>query len=174
LLPVKDVNGTGYVVVTDSLGIYTVSVTGLQPSGSYAASVHTHTSSDITNFNSAVSGLLPSTPYIFASGGGTLTSGTATFSITNNLVSGTIIPQSLSFKFGQSVYDLSVNVTGLVQPISITGVSGVAQVYYNNNLIQGSVITSGSPSSFDVSVTYTGMASGVTTSIDLYVVGIKV
>jgi hypothetical protein len=174
LLPVKDVNGTGYVVVTDSLGIYTVSVTGLQPSGSYAASVHTHTSSDITNFNSAVSGLLPSTPYIFASGGGTLTSGTATFSITNNLVSGTIIPQSLSFKFGQSVYDLSVNVTGLVQPISITGVSGVAQVYYNNNLIQGSVITSGSPSSFDVSVTYTGMGSGVTTSIDLYVVGIKV
>jgi hypothetical protein len=33
---------------------------GKQPSGNYAASSHTHTSSNITDFNSSVSGLLPS------------------------------------------------------------------------------------------------------------------
>ena len=43
----------------DLSDILTVSVTGVQPSGNYANSVHSHTSSDITDFNSAVSGLLP-------------------------------------------------------------------------------------------------------------------
>jgi hypothetical protein len=36
----------------------TISATGLQPSGDYAAAEHAHESSDITDFNSSVSGLL--------------------------------------------------------------------------------------------------------------------
>ena len=55
------VSGTGINInYNDSLNTLTVSTTGLQPSGNYSLVGHTHTSSDITNFNSAVSGLLPS------------------------------------------------------------------------------------------------------------------
>jgi hypothetical protein len=36
-----------------------ISTTGLQPSGNYSVVGHTHTSSNITDFNSSVSGLLP-------------------------------------------------------------------------------------------------------------------
>lgn len=57
LLP--SVTGTGYVNTSFNSNLYTISVTGLQPSGNYANATHTHTSSDITNFNSSVSGLLP-------------------------------------------------------------------------------------------------------------------
>jgi len=42
----------------DPNNILTISTSGLQPSGNYAAAVHTHSSSDITDFNSSVSGLL--------------------------------------------------------------------------------------------------------------------
>lgn len=43
----------------DITGLTTISVTGLQPSGNYSVVGHNHLSSDITNFNSSVSGLLP-------------------------------------------------------------------------------------------------------------------
>lgn len=46
----------------DNFDSLTISATGLQPSGNYANSGHTHTSSDITDFNSAVSGLIPNIP----------------------------------------------------------------------------------------------------------------
>jgi len=39
--------------------VYTISVSGLQPSGNYSVDGHNHTSSEITDFNSSVSGLLP-------------------------------------------------------------------------------------------------------------------
>jgi hypothetical protein len=57
LLPT--VTGTGYINSSFNNNIYTISVSGLQPSGNYSIVGHTHTSSDITDFNSAVSGLLP-------------------------------------------------------------------------------------------------------------------
>lgn len=85
LLP--SISGNGYVVNTFSNNIYTISVSGLQPSGNYslaghshviddvtglqlaldskqpsglyASGIHFHTAGDITNFNSAVSGLIP-------------------------------------------------------------------------------------------------------------------
>jgi hypothetical protein len=57
LLP--GVTGTGYVVSSLNNNIYTISVTGLQPTGNYSLVGHTHTSSNITDFNSSVSGLLP-------------------------------------------------------------------------------------------------------------------
>ena len=60
LLPVKDVVGSGYISVSSSSGIYTIIATGLQPSGNYSIVGHTHTSSNITDFSSSVSGLLPS------------------------------------------------------------------------------------------------------------------
>lgn len=43
----------------DNLNNLTVSVTGVQPSGNYSVVGHNHISSDITDFNSSVSGLLP-------------------------------------------------------------------------------------------------------------------
>lgn len=57
LLP--SVSGSGYVSSTFNGNTYTISVSGLQPSGDYAVNGHTHTSADITDFNSSVSGLLP-------------------------------------------------------------------------------------------------------------------
>lgn len=51
LLPVKDISGSSYVNVSNSSGNYAISVTGLQPSGSYANLSHTHTASNITDIN---------------------------------------------------------------------------------------------------------------------------
>ena len=59
LLPVKNVVGSGYVSVSSVSGTYTVTATGLQPSGNYSTVGHSHTSSNITDFNTSVSGLLP-------------------------------------------------------------------------------------------------------------------
>jgi hypothetical protein len=58
LLPVKSVVGNGYSVVVNSNGIYTISTSGLQPSGNYSLVGHSHSSSDISNFNTSVSGLI--------------------------------------------------------------------------------------------------------------------
>jgi hypothetical protein len=57
LLP--SVTGTGYVNSIFDNNIYTISVSGLQPSGNYSLDGHTHSSSEITDFSSSVSGLLP-------------------------------------------------------------------------------------------------------------------
>lgn len=57
LLP--SVSGSGYVNSSFTNNIYTISVNGLQPSGNYANASHTHTVSDISDFNTGVSGLLP-------------------------------------------------------------------------------------------------------------------
>lgn len=55
LLPGSFIN-LDYNLTLDTL---TISTSGLQPSGNYSVIGHSHTSSDITNFNSSVSGLLP-------------------------------------------------------------------------------------------------------------------
>jgi hypothetical protein len=57
LLP--SVSGSGYAISSFANNIYTISVTGLQPSGNYTIVGHTHASNDITDFSSTVSGLLP-------------------------------------------------------------------------------------------------------------------
>jgi hypothetical protein len=85
LLP--SVSGSGYIVSSFANNVYTLSASGLQPSGNYsvvghshviadvsglqnaldskqpsgvyASGIHYHVSSDITDFNSAVSGLIP-------------------------------------------------------------------------------------------------------------------
>jgi hypothetical protein len=53
----------------DNADTLSVSVTGLQPSGNYSVQGHTHLSSDITNFNSATSGIINSTLSTSISGG---------------------------------------------------------------------------------------------------------
>lgn len=67
LLP--SVTGSGYAASNFANNTYTISVTGLQPSGNYSTVGHTHTASNITDFNSSVSGLLPT---ISNSGSGNL------------------------------------------------------------------------------------------------------
>lgn len=96
LLPVKNIIAGSYIDVSSISGIFTISSTGLQPSGNYAilnhshiivdisglqtaldskqpsgnyaTSSHNHTVSQITDFNSSVSGLLPITNIIGGTG----------------------------------------------------------------------------------------------------------
>jgi hypothetical protein len=113
------VSGTGINInYNDSLNTLTVSTTGLQPSGNYSLVGHTHTSSDITNFNSAVSGLLPSLlPTVVQLGS----------------VSGTI---NTNASLGD-IFDLTLSASGtLANPSG--GVDGQSlrwRITYNNNSI---------------------------------------
>lgn len=66
LLP--SVMGIDYIVSSFYNNIYTISASGLQPSGNYSIVGHTHISSDITDFSSSVSGLLPVIDIISGSG----------------------------------------------------------------------------------------------------------
>lgn len=52
LLP--SVTGTGYIISSFYNNIYTINVSGLQPSGSYASGIHTHISSDIVDISGYV------------------------------------------------------------------------------------------------------------------------
>jgi hypothetical protein len=54
LLPVKNISGSGYVAISSTTGNYIVSVTGLQPSGNYSLTGHSHTTSNISDFNTSV------------------------------------------------------------------------------------------------------------------------
>lgn len=66
LLP--SVSGNGYINSSFNNNVYTITATGLQPSGNYSLVGHTHASSSITDFNSSVSGLLPVKNIIGGSG----------------------------------------------------------------------------------------------------------
>jgi hypothetical protein len=83
LLP--SISGSGYVSSSFDNNIYTISVTGLQPSGNYSLVGHNHTSNDITDFNSSVSGLLPVTNIV----GGTNVSVSASGTVYTISASGT-------------------------------------------------------------------------------------
>ena len=112
LLP--GVTGTGYVISSFTNNIYSIGVTGVQPSGNYsvighnhnindvsglqialdskqpsgvyASGVHTHTSSDITDFTGSISGLLPVTNILGGSNIGVTQSGSIyTVAVTGSL-----------------------------------------------------------------------------------------
>jgi hypothetical protein len=83
LLP--SISGSGYVSSSFDNNVYTISVTGLQPSGNYSLVGHNHTSNDITDFNSSVSGLLPVTNIV----GGTNVSVSASGTVYTISASGT-------------------------------------------------------------------------------------
>ena len=116
LLP--SVSGSGYARVLLSNNVYTVSVTGLQPSGNYSISGHQHTSSDIINFNSSVSGLLA--PYAL------LNSGNFTTLLVTN------VPVSLSGHLHTSsqITDFNSAVSGL---LPFTGILGSGYVTLNSS-----------------------------------------
>lgn len=84
LLPV--VSGSGQASSSFVNNVYTISVTGLQPSGNYSTVGHTHTSSNITDFNSSVSGLLPVTNILGGSNVSVSSSGSVyTVAVTGSL-----------------------------------------------------------------------------------------
>jgi len=113
LISVKNVVGSGYVNIISTTGLFTISVTGLQPSGNYSLVGHNHTSSDITNFNSSVSGLL--TPYALLNSG----------NFTTLLVTG--IPVSLSGHTHTSsqITDFNTSVNNLISVKDILAGSGI-------------------------------------------------
>lgn len=115
---VPSISGSGYARVLLSNNIYTVSVTGLQPSGNYSTSGHEHTSSDITNFNSSVSGLL--TPYALLNSGNF-----TTLFVTN-------VPVSLSGHLHTSsqITDFNSAVSGF---LPFTGILGSGYVTLNSS-----------------------------------------
>lgn len=127
------------LVYNSGLDTLTIGTSGLQPSGNYSVVGHTHTSSDITNFNSSVSGLLPA-----ISGSGYVSSVFA-----NNIH--TVIVTGLQPSGNYSVVGhshLSSNITDFA-----TSVSGLLPV---KDIVAGSGISVGS-----VSGIYTITADGV-------------
>ena len=131
LLP--SVTGTGYVNTTFNNNIYSISVTGLQPSGNYANATHTHTSSEITDFNSSVSGLLPT---VANSGDNRLLTSTGTstginaesnltfdgsvLNIDGNLVFDSFTESVVSIGNSSTSQTLSIS-SGTVQTCTLTG-----------------------------------------------------
>lgn len=85
LLP--SISGIGYITSSFSNNIYTISTSGLQPSGNYSLDGHTHLSSNITDFNSSVSGLLPITNIVAGSNISISASGTV-YTISSSGVGG--------------------------------------------------------------------------------------
>jgi hypothetical protein len=93
IIPVWNILGGTGIYVSSQSGTYTINASGLQPSGNYSLVGHNHTSSEITNFNSSVSGLLPVQNILSGSGievselNGVFTVGvTGTFGLTSEEV----------------------------------------------------------------------------------------
>lgn len=84
LLP--SVTGTGYITSSFNSNIYTIGVSGLQPSGNYSIVGHAHTASDITDFNSSVSGLFPSNIVTGVGSSGYLTKWTGANSVSSGII----------------------------------------------------------------------------------------
>lgn len=127
LLP--NIIGSGYLVSNFSANSYTLAITGLQPSGNYANATHSHNISDINNFNSEFSGLLPvknilASTGIFVSG----VDGNYTIAVTGN--------------FGLTGSQVDSRVSGYIQ-----AGSGIVFNYSNNNLTINSIATGNTISS---------------------------
>lgn len=144
LLPL--VSGSGYVQVVFSNNNYTINTTGLQPSGNYSLVGHTHLSSDITNFNSSVSGLLA--PYALLSSG----------NFTNLYVAGTPVSLSGHTHTASQITNFNSSVSGLLP--SVSG-SGFTTVTFANNVYRVGV-TGLQPSGNYSLIGHTHTASDIT------------
>lgn len=125
---------------SDSLDSLTISVTGLQPSGNYSIDGHTHTASNITDFNSSVSGLLPVKNITAGSGiGVSNTSGDYTVSVTGTFgltseevddrVSGLLVAGNyINLNYNDLSNSLTISATGL-QPSGNYSLVGHTHVY---------------------------------------------
>lgn len=156
LLP--SVSGSGFTTVTFSNNVYTVGVTGLQPSGNYSLIGHTHIASDITDFNSAVSGLIPikningSGYVIVSSSGGIFTVGVTGLQPSGNY---SLVGHTHS---SSDITNFNSSVSGLLP--SVSG-SGYATVGFLNNIYTISV-TGLQPSGNYSVVGHTHIASNIT------------
>ena len=112
-----------YTYYDNNLNILTISATGLQPSGDYASAIHTHTSNQITNFNSSVSGLLPS-----ISGSGYVISDFSnnvyTISVSGLQPSG-IYASGIHYHVSSDIGDFGSSVSGLLPVKNISSGSGI-------------------------------------------------
>ena len=172
LLP--SVTGTGYVNSSFNNNIYTISVSGLQPSGNYSIDGHTHISSDITNFNSSVSGLLPVKNIIGGSGINVSSlSGTYTVAVTG-------IAGLISEEVDDRVSQLLVEGTGVNLTYNdASGTLTIDNLHSEINVLsqepQGFVNRTDSIISFNDSTrTFTIQPAVSGGSYDIYAEGIKV
>lgn len=136
-LPVKNIIASTGIFVTGINGIYSIAVTGLQTSqtsGNYANIMHSHEISDINNFGSGVSGLLPvknilASTGIFVSGvnGNYSIAVTGNFGLTgsqvDNRVSGYLRAGS-GIAFNYNSDNLTIN--------SIATITGIANIDSND------------------------------------------
>ena len=183
LLPT--ITGSGYVNSSLTNNIYTISVSGLQPSGNYSTVGHSHVSSDITNFDTSVSGLLP-VKNILAGYDINITNNSGVYTVAStNLVhvdsqqpqgfvnrtdsrisvSGNIFkiePTGLSY----SIYNKGIKVTK-TSPETITIPSGLTQINYihfntNTNLLDSKT----TPFDFntDIPIAYIAWNGGINPS----------
>ena len=172
LLPA--VTGSGYVTSSFANNIYTVSVSGLQPSGNYSVIGHTHTASNITDFDSSVSGLLPVKNIVGGSGiGVSSTTGTYTISVTG-------ISSLIGEEVDDRVAQLLVEGTGVNLTYNdASGTLTIDNLHTEINVLgqepQGFVDRTNSSISFDDSSrTFTIQPAVSGGEYDIYVKGIKV
>lgn len=104
-------------IINDVSGLQ-VALDSKQPSGIYASGIHTHISSDITNFDSSVSGLLPLNIATGIGASGNLARWTS-----NNTISSGLIYDDLS-----AVYITKPDNTGILQ---VSGTSAIANIFSN-------------------------------------------
>jgi len=119
------VGGSGIVIGPLTSGSIVVSTSGLQPSGNYSLVGHSHNSSDITNFNSSVSGLLPVKNISAGSGIGISNSSgdftvsvTGTFGLTGEQVDDRVdnllkAGSYVNLNYNDSLDSLTISVSGL-------------------------------------------------------------
>ena len=94
IAPVKNITGIGYVDVSSVSGLYTINISGLQPSGSYANSIHTHNISEISGLQTILDNKQPSGNYSNVGHSHTTSSITDFNSSVSGLVSGIYAPLS--------------------------------------------------------------------------------
>jgi len=116
----------------DNSNTLTINTSGLQPSGNYSEVGHTHIASSITDFNTAVSGLLPSISGI----DGYLSKFTGTEDLNqsviyqsgSNIGIGTTNPNGKLHVAGTGVFDNSIRLGGSATSGTIVGLSTTGTV----------------------------------------------
>lgn len=149
LLPA--VTGTGYIVSSFNNNTYTINITGLQPTGNYSLVGHTHTSSDITDFNSVVSGLLP-VKNISSGSGINVSSTTGNFIISVSGLNSTYISdfnEAIDDRIGSGLFvagtgiNLNYNDVANTFTVSVTGVSFSGHTHTASNITDFNSAVSG-------------------------------